>query len=171
MGDSSVLDLIGWVHPDLYVGPSWIDGIGLYSGIELERDVVVIRFGGVFFPVSMRYDYDVVAPGSTVGISDHMLLAESASENRDRSDFINHSCNPNLGMLDSITLVTLRRIGAHDELTADYAYWESDEAYVMKQECRCSNPCCRRQITGTDWRLDLDHLVRWSSPFIKRRIV
>jgi hypothetical protein len=56
-------------------------------------------------------------------------------------------------MVDEITLATRKPLLAGDELTGDYALWLNEEQYVMKTECKCGEPSCRKTITGKDWRL------------------
>ena len=45
-----------------------------------------------------------------------------------------------------------RRIAPNDELTADYALWLYNVAWML-DPCRCGSPLCRRRITAHDWRL------------------
>jgi uncharacterized protein len=166
-------DLASWLHPVLSVRNSPVHGRGLFSTGDLSTGTVLARFGGFLYPVSARYDPTVVQPSTAAGVADFVLLAEHINGNKDQSDYINHSCSPNLGMADAITVVTIRDIRVEEELTADYAYWEADRGYVMKNPCNCQSSNCRGRITGEDWRLfeNYDHLAQWSSPFIRRRIM
>ena len=83
---------------------------------------------------------------------------------------MNHSCDPNVWMLDQVTLVTRREIEPGGELTADYALWEADEGWVGRWECRCGASRCRGRVTGQDWRSrELQERYRGHfSPFIER---
>ena len=64
-------------------------------------------------------------------------------------DFINHSCDANLGFIDgSVTLRALRPIQAGEELTWDYSTSIREPAWAIP--CRCGAPSCRHQITGFD---------------------
>jgi uncharacterized protein len=165
-------DLTNWLHPVLSVRDSPINGRGLFSTGDLPTGTVLARFGGFLYPVSARYDPTVVQPSTAAGVADFVLLAEHVNGSKDESDYINHSCSPNVGMADAITIVAIRDILAEEELTADYAYWEADQGYVMKSSCNCRSSNCRGRITGEDWRLfeNYDHLAQWSSPFIRRRM-
>ena len=166
-------DLIGWLHPGLHTAKSLIHGQGLFGHNPLAAGTAVVRFGGTLFLRTARNDPAAVVPGSVVGLGEDVLLAEPVGREKDPSDYINHCCTPNLGMLDAITLVTIRNIPACEELTCDYAYWENDPAYRMKSPCHCRSPSCRGTITGMDWlqSAELSHLERWSAPFIRRRIL
>ncbi len=75
-------------------------------------------------------------------------------------------------MKDEVTLIARRDIQAGEELTADYAMWESGEDWVMHQECFCGSEHCRKVITGKDWRLKelQERYANHFSPFINERI-
>jgi uncharacterized protein len=91
----------------------------------------------------------------------------------DDSYFINHSCDPNIWMIDAFTLVARRDIPTNIEITADYALWEADEEYVSRWQCVCGSTLCRRWVTGKDWRIK-DLQTRYSghfSPLINKRIL
>lgn len=167
-------DLLRWIHDDVSVRGSSIHGRGLFARQSIQPGTVIVRFGGYFCPVASRYDTSIVQPGSAVGIGEFVLLAEHNADDKDPSDYINHSCEPNLGMADAVTLMLIKEAYADEELTADYAYWEADPSYIMKTPCNCKAGSCRQQVTGNDWREHgptLEHLSTWSAPFIKRRIL
>lgn len=163
-------DLVSWLHPALQVGRSAIHGSGVFTAQELISGTLVIRFGGFMYPARQRYNHRSLAANSIVGISEDVLLAEPQSAELDPSDFLNHSCAPNLGLLDAISLVVIEAVTAGSELTADYGYWELDENYRMGAPCNCQSRNCRRVITGKDWRGRSGHLEHWAAPFIRRRI-
>ncbi|MBI4132194.1 MAG: SET domain-containing protein [Candidatus Sungbacteria bacterium] len=67
------------------------------------------------------------------------------------SHIVNHSCDPNMASTDNYeTVVTLRNISPGEELTFDYATFNTgtDEFY-----CTCGAACCRGYVTGMDWRI------------------
>jgi uncharacterized protein len=63
--------------------------------------------------------------------------------------FLNHSCEPNVGIQGQIVFVAMRDIAAGEELTLDYATIDHDSEPMA---CRCGANGCRRLITGQDWR-------------------
>lgn len=63
--------------------------------------------------------------------------------------FLNHSCEPNVGVQGQIVFVAMRDIAAGEELTHDWATTDDDD---YELECRCGASVCRRRITGQDWR-------------------
>jgi hypothetical protein len=63
--------------------------------------------------------------------------------------FLNHSCEPNVGVSGQIMYVAMRNIRSGEELTLDYAM--IDDAPI-RMKCGCSSPRCRGIITGKDWK-------------------
>jgi uncharacterized protein len=102
-----------------------------------------------------------------VQIDDELFLASSGT---DPSDWINHSCDPNLGMRGQIVLVARRPIAAGEELCYDYAM--TDGCAYDEFACHCGSALCRGRVTGDDWRLPL--LQRryrgYFSPYLAQRI-
>ena len=67
--------------------------------------------------------------------------------------FLNHSCDPNVWLMDEVTLSARRLIEPDEELTTDYALFELDQDSVCSFDCRCGSPRCRGAVTGRDWQL------------------
>ncbi len=83
--------------------------------------------------------------------------------------YINHSCNPNCGIKNSLQIVAMRDIKAGEEITFDYAVSESSD-YTMR--CSCGFSDCRKIITGQDWKRE-DLQERYNghfSPYLNERI-
>ncbi|MFP1155473.1 SET domain-containing protein-lysine N-methyltransferase [Mycobacterium sherrisii] len=83
--------------------------------------------------------------------------------------FINHSCEPNVGFAGNIVLVTMRAVGAGEELTTDYALFDDHDEQMT---CHCNAPSCRGVIDGHDWRRsDLQRRYRgYFSWYLQRKI-
>ncbi|MBK9520225.1 MAG: SET domain-containing protein-lysine N-methyltransferase [Rhodocyclaceae bacterium] len=58
--------------------------------------------------------------------------------------FTNHSCEPNVGLQDDITLIALRHLSIHEEIRWDYStsMWEMHED-IHTMSCRCGSAICR----------------------------
>jgi hypothetical protein len=61
--------------------------------------------------------------------------------------FLNHSCEPNVGIQGQIVVVAMRDIAAGEELTIDYALIDHDAGPMAG---RCGAEGCRQLITGRD---------------------
>lgn len=131
---------------------------------------MVFRLGGFLISAEERRS-PLVIPSTAIGVTERLMLAEFRSSEKDLSDFVNHSCEPNCGFSDAITVVAARAIPGGDELTIDYGYWELDDAWEMVA-CKCGSVQCRGNVRGTDWLLDgvVERYQAWASPFIRRRI-
>ena len=87
------------------------------------------------------------------------------------ADFVNHSCEPNAGLRDAISLVALRAIQTGEEICFDYAM--SDSNVYLHFACQCGKPKCREFVRPDDWRCaDLQRRYRSAfSPYLRRRQV
>jgi hypothetical protein len=68
---------------------------------------------------------------------------------RNITNFINHSCDPNMMFDRSNNIIARRDIEAGVELTLDYGTFvvTVDQDFI----CACGSPQCRRIITRNDW--------------------
>lgn len=88
----------------------------------------------------------------------------------DPGDYVNHSCDPNLGLSSSITLVALRDIQPDEEVCFDYAM--TDSTPYDEFTCGCGTVHCRGLVTGDDWQLPSlqERYDGYFSPYLQRRI-
>lgn len=168
----SIPDIKFRYYKQLYVADSKISGKGLFTYELIRAGETVLSFGGILANNSDRYS-GAYLQSTFSGITDRIMICENAYSEKDFSDYLNHSCNPNLGMDDCITMIAIRDILPNEELTYDYSFCEADENWKLKTVCNCGNGNCRGTITGRDWRMvrSSDRLFAFYSPFIKRRIL
>jgi hypothetical protein len=130
------------------------------SPITPGEEVVV--WGGTF--VETEEAERARAQGKIVmRLDDDVYSVEEPGENS--TYFMNHSCDPNVWMAGTVTLVARRGIVPGEELTVDYALFEADQDAIMSWQCVCSSPDCRKRATGNDWRLQELHL-RYAGHFL-----
>lgn len=143
--------LVPWVSPTLIARPSPVQGVGLFAQTDIPAGVVLIVWGGTIYTGA-----DLLAgkanPDSVAVLDENLYLADPADAAPQPDYPLNHACDPNLWLQDAVTLVTRRAVAADEELTADYALWLDDPAWVL-QPCRCGSALCRRRITGRDWQI------------------
>lgn len=83
-------------------------------------------------------------------ISDEFYICPRTKEEiEDIVIFINHSCNPNVGMDGQISYIAMRNIEAGEELCLDYAMAITSD---YELNCNCGSVNCRKRITGDDWK-------------------
>ena len=85
---------------------------------------------------------------------------------------MNHSCDSNTWMKDARTIIARKNIKPNEEVTIDYALFESTDDWIGPWECKCESPLCRKQYTGKDW-MNPELQKRYKghfSPFNNKRI-
>ena len=137
--------------PKTVVRPSGIAGRGLYAAAPLARGEVVSVKGGHLIDRATLEQNRAVVNDADMQIADDLFLAPlSADEFEGVMMFLNHSCEPNVGVQGQIVFVALRDVPAGEELTLDYGTIDYD---AEPMACRCGAAACRGTITGEDWRL------------------
>jgi uncharacterized protein len=89
---------------------------------------------------------------------------------REKADFLNHSCEPNCGVVGQMLITAMRDIMEDEELCIDYAMMDSKP--ICEFRCCCGSKNCRGNITCNDWkRLDLRLKYRgYFSSYIQSKI-
>lgn len=160
-----------WIDPRVERRRSEIEGFGTFASAPIRAGEVVFIFGGDLFTDEdiaggkvLKHSYIMVAEGQYLG---HSVKAGITVD-----DFLNHSCRPNVWMLDEVTLVAMRDISAGEELAIDYVMY-LEEDWTAPWHCHCGTPDCRGQVSGQDWRRpELQARYRGHfSPFVEQKIV
>jgi hypothetical protein len=136
------------IHEGLTGRVATKEGKGLFATQDFQKGEMMIVFGG---RAVMRTTLD----GQSRSLGRHALqigkeifLQGSADE---EGEWVNHSCDPNLGVQGQITLVAMRDIKAGEEVCFDYAMVDMSDADEFN--CQCGSQNCRGRVTGEDWRL------------------
>ena len=148
---------------DVAVGPSRIEGSGLFARRAFDEGETVVVLGGTVIDDA---ELARLQPQSSLAIGEGVNLMQ---DDDDPARYGNHSCEPNLWLADEVTLVTRRAVEAGEELTVDYGTFS---VVPWQMECRCGAASCRGVVTGDDWRRP-DLRERYAgrfSPFINARI-
>jgi hypothetical protein len=107
--------------------------------------------GGHLIDRDTRERNKAVINDADMQIADDLFLAPlTADEFESVMMFLNHSCEPNVGVQGQIVFVAMRDVAAGEELTLDYATIDHD---AEPMACRCGSAGCRSTVTGEDWRL------------------
>lgn len=144
------MTLASYRSPKTSVRPSRIVGRGLFADVPIAEGEIVCVKGGHLLTKAEFANYQSVANEAELQIADDLFLSPvTEAEFEDLMMFLNHSCDPNVGILGQIIFVAMRPIAANEELTLDYA---TIERPAEPMACRCDAPSCRRFITSQDWR-------------------
>jgi SET domain-containing protein len=140
-----------YLSPKTRIRKSPIHGRGLFASRPIRKGEIVAIKGGHILdrPALSRVRRRIAA--SYMQIDDLFYIgALRSAEVALNKIFINHSCEPNLGIRGQITFVARRAIEAGEELTYDWAM-EEDAPAVTR--CACGARRCRGRLTGQDWKI------------------
>ncbi|MEZ5358689.1 MAG: SET domain-containing protein-lysine N-methyltransferase [Candidatus Zixiibacteriota bacterium] len=139
-----------WVSSKITIQTSPIHGKGMVAAEPITEGEIVIIWGGRVIS-RIEFEDGQFLADTACRLSEELYLADDEGLSPDDEYFLNHSCEPNLGMRDEITLVALIDILPGTELTIDYAMWECDPNWSMSP-CACGSQLCRGHIKGSDWQ-------------------
>jgi uncharacterized protein len=162
---------LSYRSPKTEVRESKIQGRGLFAIADIAKnEIVAVKGGHIVDGKTLR---EKIAPRLgpvEIQIDDNLFIAPVSDEERELSMlYLNHSCDPNLGIRGEITFVAMRDIRAGEELTHDWAMTDDDDYSV---ECNCGATDCRKTLTGKDWqRPDLQKRYSgYFSAYLARKI-
>jgi uncharacterized protein len=162
---------LSYRSPKTEVRQSKIHGRGLFAICDIAKnEIVAVKGGHVVDGKTLREKITPVLGPVEIQIDDDLFIAPVTDEERELSMlYLNHSCDPNLGVRGEITFVAMRDIGAGEELTHDWAMTDDDDDST---ECNCGAPDCRQILTGKDWqRPDLQkRYAGYFSAYLARKI-
>ncbi|MCU0301132.1 MAG: SET domain-containing protein-lysine N-methyltransferase [Candidatus Nanopelagicales bacterium] len=157
-----------WLTPKAVVRPVGEHGFGAFALAPILAGEEVAAFGGWVVTRAQLGDFAEDRVSRSIQIADELYLL--ATEQPEPGDLINHSCDPNCGLLGETVLVARADVGVGEELTFDYG--TCDGSAYDEFDCACGARRCRGRVTGDDWR-DRDFQMRhngWFSPYLARRI-
>ena len=143
-------------------------GFGVYAIAAVAAGEVISVWGGYIVNAEQLETLPHDVQQHSVQIEEGLYSATIGGA--ETADFINHSCDPNLGLRGQITLVALRDIEAGEEVCFDYAM--TDSTPYDEFECHCGSPLCRGTVRGDDWKLPelWAKYAGYFSPYLQRRI-
>jgi len=162
---------LSYHSPKTEVRESKIHGRGLFATANIGRDeIVAVKGGHIVDRKILREEITPMLGPVEIQIGDDLFIAPVTKEEREFSMlYLNHSCDPNLGMRGKITFVAMRDICPGEELTHDWAMTDDDDYSV---ECNCGASNCRQTLIGKDWqRPDLQkRYAGYFSAYLARKI-
>jgi SET domain-containing protein len=163
---------LSYLSPKTEIRESKIHGRGLFAIADIAKDeIVAVKGGHIVDGKTLREEITPVLGPMEIQIGDDLFIAPVSEEERELSMlYLNHSCDPNLGIRGEITFVAMRDIRSGEELTHDWALTDDDDYSI---ECNCGAADCRKNLTGKDWqRPDLQNrYAGYFSAYLARKIV
>ncbi len=145
-----------YYSPKIEIRESATHGKGTFAKAPIKKGEVVEIWGEYTNGGEYTDDKEKVEvarkQGKAVGHWDTDLYSIE-DKGGDDGYFINHCCDSNLWFVDAFTLTARKDIKLGEEVTIDYALFESEDDYVAIKNCSCSATNCRHVITGKDWRM------------------
>jgi SET domain-containing protein len=165
------MSIASYISPRAAKGvDSGIQGRGLIATASISQGEIVAIKGGHIIDSEALALCGIETRNSEIQIADGFHIAAlTPGEYEDVMLFLNHSCEPNVGVAGNIVFVAMRDISAGEELTTDYALFDDQDSEMV---CRCQRAGCRRIISGRDWqRPELqDKYGPYFSWYIKEKI-
>lgn len=160
---------LNWLSPLAEARPVGDKGWGSFAREPIPAGTTVAAFGGHVVPRSLLETLPVDRQNRSIQVDDDLFLA--SAELPEPGDMVNHSCDPNCGLVGAMVVVAMRDLAVGEEITFDYAMCDGTD--YDEFPCECGSPRCRGTVTGNDWRLPaLQARYRgWFSPYLERRIV
>jgi len=149
--------------------------LGLFAKERVKKHEIVVGWSGHVVSVSqMERLMPQCDRQYMLQIAEDLFQVPMWRKFNERADYVNHSCDPNCGFLDSsVILVAMRDIEPGEEITFDYAMTGTIAGMGDEFECTCCTPHCRGKFTGNDWRDPKLH-ARYGDYFasyVRRRII
>ncbi|MGH2588714.1 MAG: SET domain-containing protein [Dehalococcoidia bacterium] len=146
------MEVSSYISPKARKGQaSSIQGRGLFAVEPIAAgEIVAIKGGHIIDRQTLREHAELIG-AADIQIADGLYLAPlTPAEVEPVMMYLNHSCEPNVGIQGNIVFVAMRDVAAGEELVMDYAMFDDypDEAMT----CRCGTASRRGVITGKDWQ-------------------
>jgi uncharacterized protein len=126
------------IEDNIYVKDTGVYGKSLFAKRDFKKDdLVFVAFGPL-----------VKEPNLYTIPVDPNLYIEPREPEGNLSQYICHSCEPNLGVKNRTIFVAFRDIKKDEEITIDYAmiaYEYRDEVKETGRHCKCGSRECRRE--------------------------
>ena len=159
-----------WLTPKAKVASSSIFAVGVFAINNISKDEIIRITGGIIVPKKDIEKYHEKMDGVEVEIQidDDFFLAPSKKDEAKETGLFNHSCEPNVGLLDTIKVIAIRNIKSGEELTMDYAFFGGAFEHF---KCNCKSPNCRKIIKPDDWKNpELQKKYgQYFSPYLKKK--
>ena len=162
-----------WMSPTVRVARSAVHDRGIVAVSGIAQGEPILVWGGPSYTERAGALQARKQNRAVMQWDDDVFSCAVEGEGKDEEPFlVNHSCDPNAWMSGACTICARRDIAPGEEITVDYALWETDEDHVAAWTCRCGSPLCRGRVTGADWK-DAGLRERYRghfSPFLTKRI-
>lgn len=163
---------MSWVDEKLEAKETGLYGMGVFAVEDIEKGMVLAVFGGYVFNETDLRSLPELVQKYPFQVAENLFFGPIREEDLNNSigECFNHSCDPNAGFRDKITLVAIEDIKMGEQVTFDYAMCMTSD--IVNMDCSCGVEWCRRKITSNDWMIPelqgkYEHFFQ---PYIKEKI-
>lgn len=128
----------------IYFGESAIHGHGIFARKDIKRGETVFIAKGKMMKLDLKTKEEAMSNPDMIGINKNTWLDPSLIWGA----YINHSCDPTVGIKGTVTFVALRDIKKGEEITFDYSISEDT---LWEMQCNCGAKNCRKVIRGIQY--------------------
>ena len=142
--------ITSWLSPKVQVKESKVAGKGLFAIAPIYKDEIIGVKGGHIMDRELFDSLPDDCKHASLQIADTLYLAPLELEEIPRvMNYINHCCDPNVGLRGQLATVAMRDIAPGEELTGDYCVAYSNSFFEF--DCHCGGRDCRGRVTSADW--------------------
>jgi SET domain-containing protein len=159
-----------WLTPKARVFKSKIFGYGPHAIQNIKKGELIRVTGGIIIPKKdIKKYHKKMGFAAEVQVDDNFFIAPSDDKERKDTGLFNHSCDPNVGFLDSIRIIAIRNVKKGEELCLDYAFFGGA---FEPFKCKCGSVNCRKIIKPDDWKItEIQRKYgQYFSPYLKKKI-
>lgn len=138
--------------PKTEVRKSSIEGMGVFAIEKIfKNETVALKTGHIVQGREAVLKIEEECGDYSFEVREGFYLCPlTRKEALETAVYINHSCDPNVGVDGDIGLAAMRDIEFGEELCYDYSMSAMDPLYHF--ECHCGSKLCRKIVNGDDWK-------------------
>lgn len=129
-------------HPRFIISHSRT-GNGVFAAMDFMPNDTIHEFRGPFLTFAQALAKGPVFGADPIQI-DEKEYAAAYIDTQEPGRSINHSCDPNAGIMNNSILVALKPIQQNEEITFDYSTTMDEDCWTMV--CHCLSAQCRGVI-------------------------
>lgn len=143
--------LSSYKNPKTFVKESSIEGKGRFTSEDIKKgEIITIKAGHIVHKDDLDKFREVIKHSEMQIADEFYVIPTSEQETENIITYLNHSCDPNIGIEGNVIVVAMRDIKSGEELCLDYAMiYNHDSSF----ECNCGSNVCRRTVKGSDWQI------------------
>lgn len=130
----------------IYIGKSKLHGKGIFAAQNIKKGEIVSFIKGKVVNWKVVDKKTSAFGPNWIGCGKNKWIDPEPPFN-----YLNHSCNPNVGIKGSKTIVAIRNIKKEDEILIDYSITEEDRLWQLDKKCKCGSKDCRKVIKSVQF--------------------